>query len=129
MFWAGLVSFLILIVMEAVVLFFRRIFAIPEPAFQLILDRDILIDHEIDDTYSFDFVAANALMLRMGKERAMPMAAIGNSFHEHVMNPVGVPIVAIGELPGTERVVASDGEEMSVNEGVEDDLESEATSR
>lgn len=136
--WSGLVSFLILIVMEATVLLFRHLFSIPEPAFQLILDGDILIDHEIDNTYSFDFIAANALILRMGKERAL--AAPGNGYHygneqQQIVMGGGYGIggggigQAIGELPGIERVVTSGGEETSVIEGIEDDLESEASSQ
>lgn len=67
-------------------------------------------------------------MVRLGKERAMNMTVAGNGFHEQVvMNSAGG--AAIGELPGVERVVTSGGEETSIIEGVEDDLESDASSR
>ncbi|KAG4426058.1 hypothetical protein IFR04_000765 [Cadophora malorum] len=47
--WSGGITFLILLCMEAVTIFTRRLWGIPEPEFQLILDQDIILDHEIGD--------------------------------------------------------------------------------
>lgn len=97
----------------------------PEPPFQLILDQDILIDHEIDDAYSFNFAATNTFMLRMEKEGGMNILDRGSFGQPVLMGGAGV----IGELPGSERVVTSGGEETSVIDGVEGDLESDASSQ
>lgn len=132
--------------MEAVILLFRRLFSIPEPEFQLILDRDILIDHEIDDNYAFDFEAANAFFTRMGKEQAGEVAGNGhrtgnvngnghgngngnvwNGGQQMMMGAgLGAGMGVIGELSAVERR----GDQMSVAQTEdEDDTESEASSR
>lgn len=37
--------------MEAVIVGYRKVFRIQEPEFALILDEDIILDHEISDEY------------------------------------------------------------------------------
>jgi hypothetical protein len=49
MLWSGVVTFVILLVMELVIQGYRHLRGIPEPTFQLVLDRDILLDHEIGE--------------------------------------------------------------------------------
>jgi hypothetical protein len=51
MLWSGIMTFLILLCMEAVIIGYRKIFRIQEPEFALILDEDIILDHEIADEY------------------------------------------------------------------------------
>ena len=51
MLWSGILTFLILLAMEAVIVGYRKIFRIQEPEFALILDEDIILDHEITDEY------------------------------------------------------------------------------
>lgn len=51
MLWAGIVTFVILLCMESVIVGWRKIFKINEPDFALILDKDIILDHEIPDDY------------------------------------------------------------------------------
>lgn len=128
MFWSGLVSLLILVVMEATVYLFRYLLNMPEPAFQLILDQDILLAHEIGDEYSFDFGVAGAL-LSSGKEwcacdhghGAVEGHGDGNGagYGER-----GIPLV---ELQGGERVVTSGGEDTDMVGEVEEYSESEAS--
>ncbi|KAE8453527.1 hypothetical protein EG329_010388 [Mollisiaceae sp. DMI_Dod_QoI] len=127
--WSGIVSFLILVVMEATVMGFRYIFSMKEPAFQLILDQDILIDHEIADEYSFDFEAANALLLK-----AKEGCVCGHPAHDvrglvGQGQGIGNEIPAIGELHGSERIVTSGGEDTDVIEGLEDYGGSDASSK
>ncbi len=52
MFWSGVVTFLILLIMEAIVVFYRKLRGIPDAEFQLIIDQDIILDHEIGDDFS-----------------------------------------------------------------------------
>ena len=47
MLWAGVVTFLILLGMEAIIVVYRNIFHIEEPDFALILDEDIILDYEL----------------------------------------------------------------------------------
>ncbi len=108
---------------------FRYIFSMKEPAFQLILDQDILIDHEIADEYSFDFEAANALLLR-----AKEGCVCGHPAHDvrglvGQGQGIGNEIPAIGELHGSERIVTSGGEDTDVIEGLEDYEGSDASSK
>jgi hypothetical protein len=49
--WSGVVTFLILLVMELVIQGYRKARGIPEPVFQLVLDRDIVLDFEIRDEF------------------------------------------------------------------------------
>jgi len=49
--WSGFVTFLILLVMELVIQGYRRARGIPEPVFQLVLDRDVVLDFEIGDEF------------------------------------------------------------------------------
>lgn len=53
MFWSGVVTFLILLFMEAAIVLYRKLRGIPDPEFQLILDQDIILDHEIGDDFAF----------------------------------------------------------------------------
>jgi hypothetical protein len=49
MLWSGVVTFVILLVMELVIQGYRHLRGIPEPTFQLVLERDSLLDHEIGE--------------------------------------------------------------------------------
>ena len=51
MLWSGIVTFVILLCMEAIIVGWRKIFNIKESEFALILDEDIILDHEIADEY------------------------------------------------------------------------------
>jgi hypothetical protein len=51
MLWSGSISFLILLVMELVIQGYRKARGIEEPEFQLVFDRDILLEHEIGDEF------------------------------------------------------------------------------
>src|SRR5271155_2431489 len=51
MLWSGALTFLILLCMEAVIVGYRKMFNIKEPDFALILDEDIILDHEIANEY------------------------------------------------------------------------------
>lgn len=117
---------------------FRYLLDMKEPAFQLIVDRDILIDHEIADEYSFDFVAANALLLR-AKEGCVcghpthdmggmvgPGQGNGNGSGQRIMGMGEMAV--IGELHGSERVVTSGGEDTDAIEGLEEYEGSDASS-
>jgi hypothetical protein len=51
MIWAGVLIFLILLCMEGLIVGYRKVFHLPKPDFTLILDEDIILDHEITDEY------------------------------------------------------------------------------
>jgi hypothetical protein len=50
--WSGALTFLILLVMEGVIQGYRKARGTEEPAFQLVLDTDVILDHEIGDDFS-----------------------------------------------------------------------------
>jgi hypothetical protein len=51
MLWSGVVTFVILLIMELVIQGYRHLRGRPEPPFQLVLDRDIILDHEIGEEF------------------------------------------------------------------------------
>jgi hypothetical protein len=51
MLWSGIVSFVILVVMELVIQGYRHLKGSEEPPFQLVLDKDIIIDDEIGEEF------------------------------------------------------------------------------
>lgn len=61
--WSGGITFLILLCMETVTIFTRRLWGIPEPEFQLILDQDIILDHEIGDEFAAKTKESNDMAL------------------------------------------------------------------
>ncbi|KAH7324045.1 ammonium transporter AmtB-like domain-containing protein [Rhexocercosporidium sp. MPI-PUGE-AT-0058] len=61
--WSGGMTFLILLCMEAFIVFTRRFRGISEPEFQLILDQDIVLDHEIGDEFAVRAKDSNGLAL------------------------------------------------------------------
>lgn len=63
MVWSGAMTFLILLCMEAVIIFTRRLRGIPEPDFQLILDQDVILDHEIGNEFTIKTNESNGMAL------------------------------------------------------------------
>lgn len=61
--WSGGITFFILLCMEAITISIRRVRGVPEPDFQLILDQDIILDHEIGDEFAAKTKESNAMAL------------------------------------------------------------------
>ncbi|KAH7388960.1 hypothetical protein BKA64DRAFT_126049 [Cadophora sp. MPI-SDFR-AT-0126] len=61
--WSGGITFLLLLCMEAVIIFTRRLRGLPEPDFQLILDQEIILDHEIGDEFVTKTKESNVMAL------------------------------------------------------------------